>query len=167
MVDTLTFLSGPREGETIQLAGTQILGRSARTDICIDDASVSREHARLSRSADGWMLVDLGSSNGSSIDGARVTRGAVASGAVISVGIVHMKLHCALPVAAQPATRADANEIRAVGRSAGSGLITSKAAREQSGGEDFTQLSGARKAVLVLIAIALCAGLFYGAYLLV
>lgn len=169
-MDSITFLSGPRNGETLNLADTQVLGRSGRADIRIDDASVSREHARFSRTEQGWTLIDLGSSNGSSIDGVRVPRGVVQSGSVITLGVVHMKLHCGTRIAATPAASAGTDEVQAVGRSAGAAVIRTKAAREQSSKrnrDSFGQLDGSRKALMVALLILLCAALFYGAYSLV
>lgn len=49
-----------------------ILGRSSGCDVVVDDASVSRRHARLWRQDDRILCVDLNSSNGTSVDGAGV-----------------------------------------------------------------------------------------------
>ncbi|CAM2006517.1 diguanylate cyclase [Acanthopleuribacter pedis] len=46
------------------------IGRDPSLDICIDDGSVSRHHARCVRKDDTYYLVDLGSSNGTKINGA-------------------------------------------------------------------------------------------------
>lgn len=46
-----------------------VIGRLATSDIVIDDPNVSRRHAELRRDDDGWMLVDLGSTNGSLVNG--------------------------------------------------------------------------------------------------
>jgi DNA-binding NtrC family response regulator len=49
-----------------------VIGRVPATGICIDDASVSRSHARLFQGAAGPMLQDLGSRNGTYINNARI-----------------------------------------------------------------------------------------------
>jgi hypothetical protein len=48
------------------------IGRDQRCDLYIADMTVSRLHARLDRGADGWMLSDLGSSNGTRVNGWRL-----------------------------------------------------------------------------------------------
>lgn len=48
------------------------IGRDQRCDLHIADLTVSRLHARLTREADGWLLTDLGSTNGTRINGWRV-----------------------------------------------------------------------------------------------
>lgn len=40
------------------------LGRGAQNDVVLDDDNVSRQHVRLERTAEGWQVVDLGSTNG-------------------------------------------------------------------------------------------------------
>jgi pSer/pThr/pTyr-binding forkhead associated (FHA) protein len=50
------------------------LGRSRGCDIVLDDPNVSREHAELRPRGDSWVLSDLGSTNGSAINGRRIER---------------------------------------------------------------------------------------------
>ncbi len=67
-------LSGSRVGTLFHLDRAEtIVGRSQRADINVDDDGVSRAHARLRRDGDGdvW-LEDLGSRNGTFINGLRV-----------------------------------------------------------------------------------------------
>ncbi|MEM6788161.1 MAG: adenylate/guanylate cyclase domain-containing protein [Myxococcota bacterium] len=55
--------------------GTLTIGRSEENDVCIDDPSLSRRHARITRGADGTVTFsDLGSKNGSFVDGIRIDR---------------------------------------------------------------------------------------------
>jgi Domain of unknown function (DUF1707)/Inner membrane component of T3SS, cytoplasmic domain len=49
------------------------IGRDAACDLVLPDPSVSRWHAGLKRCASGWMLDDLGSTNGTRLNGWRVT----------------------------------------------------------------------------------------------
>jgi hypothetical protein len=50
------------------------IGRDRECDLLIEDLTVSRMHARLERTADGWLLADLGSTNGTRLNGWRVRR---------------------------------------------------------------------------------------------
>ena len=53
--------------------GTVVLGRSRECDCVVSETTVSRRHAILRRTSSGWELSDLGSSNGTFVNGARVT----------------------------------------------------------------------------------------------
>jgi hypothetical protein len=48
------------------------IGRDSRCDLLIEDTTVSRRHARLERAAGRWLLTDLGSTNGTRLNGWRV-----------------------------------------------------------------------------------------------
>jgi hypothetical protein len=48
------------------------IGRDASCDLMIADMTVSRVHARLERTPDGWLLTDLASTNGTRVNGWRV-----------------------------------------------------------------------------------------------
>lgn len=65
-----------------------VLGRSADALVVLPDRLASRMHAalRYDGTSDTWQLRDLGSRNGTWLDGSRVTSAAVADGAVIRVG---------------------------------------------------------------------------------
>ena len=54
-----------------------VIGRQQRCTIVLDDPTVSRQHAVLRREHDRWILQDLGSTNGTRVNGVRV-RGEVA-----------------------------------------------------------------------------------------
>jgi len=68
-------------------AGGATIGRSHACEIVIDDPGVSRRHAAIARGRDGWVLDDLGSTNGSSVNGAPVDGSrALADGDEIELG---------------------------------------------------------------------------------
>ncbi|MDH6136424.1 hypothetical protein P3T37_005852 [Kitasatospora sp. MAA4] len=62
-------------GLTLPRLGPQalLIGRAPGSDLRLADSSVSRSHAELRREADGWVLYDLGSTNGTHVNGHRVT----------------------------------------------------------------------------------------------
>lgn len=51
-----------------------IMGRSPDAAIIIDDGYASDEHARIDRNGNGWAVEDLGSTNGTFVNGAKVSR---------------------------------------------------------------------------------------------
>ncbi len=64
-----------------------IIGRSRKSDLVVSDPSVSRQHVELRRDAQGWYAIDLGSTNGSVVDGQPLTSPRrLAPGARIEVG---------------------------------------------------------------------------------
>ncbi len=69
----LTMKAGPQVGKIYPLTkGEMIVGRDATADVVIPDAEVSRKHARLFLQGGGYVLEDLGSTNGSFVDGQRL-----------------------------------------------------------------------------------------------
>jgi hypothetical protein len=64
-----------------------VLGRSRECDVMVDDANVSRRHAEIRPRGGTWVLSDLGSTNGVSVNGARIDHPRVLSpGDVIELG---------------------------------------------------------------------------------
>src|SRR6185312_13792373 len=70
----LIVRSGPRAGERIELVGELVVGRE-NADLTVHDEEVSRRHLAVRPHEDGVELEDLGSTNGTFVDGARVTLG--------------------------------------------------------------------------------------------
>lgn len=71
---TLVVLTGTRMGLVHTLHGASVeLGRSPSCTIALDDDGVSRTHARITMSRAGAQIEDLGSTNGTYVDGNRVS----------------------------------------------------------------------------------------------
>jgi len=71
---TLYILQGPDKGRTFQTHDeAALVGRSA-DDIPLTDQTVSRQHARLRPENGAWVLEDLGSANGTYVNGVRITK---------------------------------------------------------------------------------------------
>jgi hypothetical protein len=64
-----------------------LVGRAAGCDIALDHPTVSRHHARLVFRDGGWMVQDLGSKNGVTINGVRVGRCALRPGDRVGLGL--------------------------------------------------------------------------------
>jgi|CXWL01.1.fsa_nt_gi serine phosphatase RsbU (regulator of sigma subunit) len=65
----------PAEGSSydrVASGDTVVIGRALACDISIPDLFLSREHAKISRGPDGWLVEDLGSQNGTLINGVRI-----------------------------------------------------------------------------------------------
>ncbi len=64
-----------------------IIGREATSDIVLEDASISRQHARITRDAMGnWSITDLNSTNGTKVNGRRINDSALRYGDQITFG---------------------------------------------------------------------------------
>jgi predicted component of type VI protein secretion system len=69
----LVIRTGPNPGKTYELNKSEItIGRESVNDIMVNDAEVSRKHARLLLQPGGYMLEDLGSTNGTFVSGQRL-----------------------------------------------------------------------------------------------
>ncbi len=80
--------SGPTPGATYSLVGDQlIIGRDSSSGVAINDAEVSRKHARLTFQGGKYVIEDLGSTNGTFVNGQRLVSAVVLkSGDVVSLG---------------------------------------------------------------------------------
>jgi Protein of unknown function (DUF3662)/FHA domain len=71
------------------------IGRLDECDITIDDANVSRRHAEIRPERDGYVLLDLGSTNGTRVNGLPVHECRLNSGDVITVGVTSVRFESA------------------------------------------------------------------------
>lgn len=62
------------------------IGRQAECDVVLEDSNVSRRHAEVRRQGEEYVLVDLGSTNGSKVNGTRVKQQALNDGDEITLG---------------------------------------------------------------------------------
>ena len=100
----LTFRSGPRQGTSFDFDHSLVVGRSKNVDLQLDDASVSRRHASIVLEQGVWRLVDLGSANGTDLNGRPVSAAtALADGDTIAFGGVVAVFTTTAAAAAAPA----------------------------------------------------------------
>ena len=84
----LIMRQGPTPGATFTLEGDQLnIGRDSSNEICINDAEISRHHGRLTFQGGKYVLEDLGSTNGTFVNGQRLAGPRVLkAGEVVSFG---------------------------------------------------------------------------------
>jgi pSer/pThr/pTyr-binding forkhead associated (FHA) protein len=63
-----------------------VIGRSKECDIHLADPNASRRHAEVRQEGSAYWLIDLDSTNGSSVNGHRTARAELSSGDVITIG---------------------------------------------------------------------------------
>lgn len=95
---SLEIERGPHAGARRALAppeSTLVIGRGDEADWVIVDEDLSRAHAEIRRGWDGVTAVDLGSKNGTRLDGAKLgaTPVALSDGAVITIGALVFRFH--------------------------------------------------------------------------
>ncbi|AYF97855.1 FHA domain-containing protein FhaB/FipA [Protaetiibacter intestinalis] len=90
----LVITSGPKEGMEIDLPAEQLtIGRSGESGLVIRDDYTSTHHARLMLWNDEWVVQDLDSTNGTFLDGTRVTLPTpVPPGSTVTIGTTSFEL---------------------------------------------------------------------------
>ena len=85
----LVILAGPQMGEMVKLEpGANItIGREEGVQLLLNDDGVSRQHARLTMRGSEVVLYDLGSRNGTFVNGAKVSERKLADGDKIQIGV--------------------------------------------------------------------------------
>ena len=106
--------TGPNPGTVFDLTKeVSLIGRDVTNDVVVGDAEVSRQHARLTRTPGGYVLEDLGSTNGTFVNGERLVAPRVMNpGDLVALGeTVSLTFDATAPEAAatvaQPAATAE------------------------------------------------------------
>ncbi|MBI3820664.1 MAG: FHA domain-containing protein [Planctomycetes bacterium] len=183
-------LTGADVGLEFELAGGVLFGRAEDCNIRLKDPSISRHHARLEKTDKGCEIVDLGSRNGLTVDGARVERSHVADGGEFTLGNVRIRyvenastaveeIELA-PSAAARAEPDDKTLSAGAGRGAAAyaGAARRRAIAKNDGilqfekvddagasplSDEFAQYGIVTKIAMFVGALIVAAGLFYGA----
>jgi pSer/pThr/pTyr-binding forkhead associated (FHA) protein len=94
----LRVVSGPAAGQTVDIDEEVVIGRED-TDLEIDDSELSRRHAVVRRFANRIQVEDLGSTNGTYVDGNRIAEPTLlGGGAEIKIGATVLVVEGVLPV---------------------------------------------------------------------
>jgi len=107
----LQILSPDGNTRSVPLEKEQIsLGRSSAAELSFpDDSGLSRQHLVVERDGDGWAIRDLGSKNGTVVNGVRISgRAALKSGDRITAGHLILIYDSSLPRTAKPVVFFDA-----------------------------------------------------------
>ncbi len=89
----LTIEGGPQTGLTYVLGpGNTVAGRGPDSAIFLPDVTVSREHVRFAVDASGLSMTDLGSTNGTYVNGQRLTAGMLKEGDQMMIGKYHLRI---------------------------------------------------------------------------
>lgn len=88
----LAVVAGPGKGAVFELGGDRTtIGRDAGNDLVLEDAGVSRFHAEIYRIPEGYVIRDLGSTNGTLVGGRKIRERLLEDGDIVSIGGVEMR----------------------------------------------------------------------------
>ncbi len=80
------------DGQCHELGSSTIIGRRDDCDIVLNGPKVSRRHAQIRSGADGLLLVDLASVNGTLLNGIEITSERLSNGDVVTIGTHELRL---------------------------------------------------------------------------
>ncbi len=80
------------DGQNHELVSGIVIGRRSDCDIVLNGPRVSRRHAQIHSDAEGVLLVDLASINGTLVNGIEVTSERLAVGDVVTIGGHELRL---------------------------------------------------------------------------
>lgn len=89
----LVARSGSDAGRSVEVQGTRVtIGRLPSCGLVLEDSTVSREHAALVRRGDQWWVIDLGSTNGTRVNGRQAAEHPVVPGDRLELGDAFVEL---------------------------------------------------------------------------
>ena len=88
----LVIVGGPKQGIIFPLRQMVVsIGRAGGNDIVLQDSAASGQHARIERRGEQTFIVDLGSSNGTFVNGQRAQQAQLVGGETILIGNTHLR----------------------------------------------------------------------------
>jgi len=187
----VSIKAGPDSGRVYEVAQAAILGRLDTNDIPVKDGKASREHAKIYKQGEQYAIVDLNSSNGTYVNGEKITKRILKSGDEIEIGTVRLLFELPEPQDKKPPARKGLDEAfdgakKGDGRPAPAAAATAgtkpadvilkshqpiQVHRIKAGapllGIDLDQLSDVGKMIVYVGIVATFTGLMYLAYMLV
>ena len=90
----ISIINGPQTGNTFEIIDPETsIGRDPANAIFLNDMTVSRTHAKIVRTPFGTTIEDLGSLNGTWVDGAIVTAAPLHDGSTVQIGTFTLVYH--------------------------------------------------------------------------
>jgi pSer/pThr/pTyr-binding forkhead associated (FHA) protein len=184
----VSIKAGPDSGKVYEVAQAAILGRLDTNDIPVKDGKASREHAKIYKQGEQYAIVDLNSSNGTFVNGEKITKRILKNGDEIAIGTVRLVFELPEPQEKKAPARKGLDEAfdsaqkgdgkpaaAAAGGKASDIVLKShqpiQVHRIKAGspllGIDLDQLSDMGRVVVYLGLVAAFGGLMYLAYMLV
>ncbi len=130
------------------------VGRTEDNDLQIPDGSVSSRHGQFSNEGGQWIFTDLGSTNGTKVNGERVERVELGEGANFEIGSVAVVFHDDAPVAV-PAARGGTAPRTSTAASGGFGNTPIERAARTGFGAKVKEKDGPRTMLMVLGIVSL------------
>ncbi len=84
----LRFDNGPRQGEKVALQGRLTVGRRSTNDLVLTEKGISGSHAEFFARDGKWWVRDMGSTNGTLVNGAKVVEAELTGGDSVKIGVV-------------------------------------------------------------------------------
>jgi pSer/pThr/pTyr-binding forkhead associated (FHA) protein len=163
----LVFTSQPRAGEVVDIEAAKLtIGRVAGNDLELPDEKVSRHHAVIEVQDGGRALLrDLGSRNGTFVDGRRISGSCLLRGGEqLRLGDQQLRVEVSPPRAAGPSAEpaGEPSEALAPAAAAPAAAAPAGAARAGAGRRRVSGLRGRRGALALAAGLALAAALVFG-----
>jgi len=108
----LEVLEGPDAGVRIALPPVLLVGRSGHSDLALQDPSLSKLHCRFRITEDGVIVTDLGSTNGTLVNGMSVLQCRLKDGDRVLVGNTLLQFHSPLDKHSPKKTRFPENGVQ-------------------------------------------------------
>ena len=86
------FENGPLSGQTVLLSHNMTIGRSSSNTVVIEEQTISGQHAKIEYSEQEYILIDLDSTNGTFVNGNKVSQSAIKKGDTVKMGKVKITI---------------------------------------------------------------------------
>lgn len=94
-IPRVIILSEIMRGKTYELSGDLFkIGRTEANDICIPDGTISTHHCELIKDGDGYVARDQNSTNGTRINGIKITEQRLCNSDILQVGGIEILFDC-------------------------------------------------------------------------